>query len=112
MSTENAPIGTPVECLVIACPNCGLPMLTNPHPDAGKPDRLNEVGAVLCCLPCAEKRANGRHRVIADLWRWIDDAIENEERSGFEDARKAFERTRNELKRLEDNRRLAFSESR
>ncbi len=60
----------PVERLVSNCPNCGLPQTLNPHPNAGKPKYLNVIGASVGCLPCAEKRANGRHRLIADLKAW------------------------------------------
>lgn len=41
------------------CVTCGLPMARNPHPDAGKPARLLEVGAVWVCVPCT---VLGRHK--------------------------------------------------
>jgi len=34
---------------------CGLTMSKNPHPDAGKPGQLLEVGAVYVCIPCAQQ---------------------------------------------------------
>ena len=47
-------------------------MTRNPHPNAGKPEHLNDVGATMGCLPCAEKRANGRRRTIERLRQWLD----------------------------------------
>jgi hypothetical protein len=47
-------------------------MIANPHPDAGKMNSLNDVGATYGCLPCAEKRANGRRRMLEQLRQWID----------------------------------------
>ncbi len=38
---------------------CGLPMSRNPHPDAGKPAALLDVGAVWVCSPCT---VQGRHK--------------------------------------------------
>ena len=58
-----------VDPIVIECINCGLPQCQNPHPDAGKPKHLNWVGASYGCLPCAEKRANGRATMIYELRR-------------------------------------------
>jgi len=41
----------PVECGL-----CGGPyMVRNPHPDAGKPAELLNVGAVYVCVPCGQK---------------------------------------------------------
>lgn len=34
------------------CHKCGVPRVSNPHPDAGKPDRMLEVGCPIECLPC------------------------------------------------------------
>ncbi|WP_455154108.1 hypothetical protein [Cupriavidus campinensis] len=34
------------------CHKCGVPRVDNPHPDAGKPDRMLEVGCPQECLPC------------------------------------------------------------
>ena len=60
----------------VKCPTCGLPVSVNPHPEAGKPSHLNIVGATWGCLPCAEKRANGRARMIAALRAFIDTNLE------------------------------------
>jgi hypothetical protein len=35
--------------------DCGLQTTKNPHPDAGKPFTLCEVGAVWVCIPCLSK---------------------------------------------------------
>lgn len=58
------------------CLDCDLPMARNPHPDAGKPARLSEVGAVWQCVPCT---VGGRHKAIvrasraeADLQRLLE----------------------------------------
>jgi hypothetical protein len=37
------------------CPKCGLPLIVNPHPDAGRPDAMLEVGVQMECLPCTVK---------------------------------------------------------
>jgi len=34
------------------CYRCGRSLVHNPHPDAGKPSCLLEVGAVGVCIPC------------------------------------------------------------
>lgn len=47
---------------------CGLPMAKNPHPDAGKPGQLLEVGAVYVCIPCLSK-ANHGHAKSANALR-------------------------------------------
>lgn len=80
MSTENAVSATPVHDIVIECINCGLPQSQNPHPDAGKPEHLNWVGACHGCLPCAQKRANGRATTIHELRRFIEAHLERAER--------------------------------
>lgn len=69
---ENASSATPVDCIVSRCIICGLPQTKNPHPLAGTPAMLNTVGAVYGCLPCAEKRANGRREVITKLRFWLE----------------------------------------
>jgi len=53
---------------------CGLPQTKNPHPDAGKPESMLEVGTVYNCIPCLNKsrrawskRANKAKNEIADL---------------------------------------------
>lgn len=53
------------------CVNCGLPMTRNTHPDAGKPEMLNVVGASYGCLPCAERRANGRRDSLNRMSLWL-----------------------------------------
>lgn len=45
---------------------CGLAKTKNPHPDAGKPERILEVGAVYECIPCLTKsRHEWSQRAIA-----------------------------------------------
>lgn len=39
--------------------NCGLEMSLNPHPDAGKSNRMLEVGTVWVCIPCTVKSRHG-----------------------------------------------------
>ena len=34
------------------CPQCGLPLTDNPHPDAGKFPQYLEVGCPKECIPC------------------------------------------------------------
>ena len=41
------------------CGLCGGPMSRNPHPDAGKPGALLEVGAVWVCVPCTVRSRHG-----------------------------------------------------
>ena len=59
------------------CLNCGLLQTLNPHPKAGKLGVLNVIGSKYGCLPCAEKRANGRARMLVELKDWL--AIQSEE---------------------------------
>ncbi len=47
---------------------CGGEMSKNPHPQAGKPEALLEVGAVYVCIPCTVRT---RHR-------WADRALKAE----------------------------------
>jgi hypothetical protein len=44
---------------------CGMPMLRNPHPLAGAPDKTVEIGAMWECIPCL---VDQRHR-------WCDRAL-------------------------------------
>lgn len=37
------------------CGFCGRTMCRNPHPDAGKPSALLDVGAMWVCVPCIVK---------------------------------------------------------
>ena len=42
------------------CGLCSQPyMVKNPHPDAGKPERYLEIGAVWECVPCGKKALHG-----------------------------------------------------
>ena len=58
------------------CGICGCDyMVKNPHPDAGKPERYEEVGATYVCVPCSvlarhvwSKRAL---RAEAAVRRWV-----------------------------------------
>lgn len=34
------------------CHKCGLPLSTNPHPEAGKPSHYLQVGCQKECIPC------------------------------------------------------------
>lgn len=44
---------------------CGLKTTKNPHPDAGNPARLLDVGAVYECIPCMNKsRHEWSHRAL------------------------------------------------
>ncbi|MFJ3316156.1 hypothetical protein ACIPLR_12410 [Herbaspirillum huttiense] len=43
---------SPAMAQPVACHRCGLPMSENPHPDAGKPDRLLELNTRNVCIPC------------------------------------------------------------
>lgn len=47
------------------CAFCGGPMSRNPHPDAGKPDRVMEVGALFVCIPCSFQSK----RAAIDHWK-------------------------------------------
>lgn len=94
------------------CINCGLPLVPNHHPDAGKPESLNVVGATQGCLPCAEKRATGRQRVYAEFVRWLDEQISAEEKTGCIEALAAFRIARVKIDTLELNRKIAFLRSR
>ena len=84
------------------CIVCGLPQSTNPHPQAGTSDMLNVIGAMIGCLPCAEKRANGRANVISALRRWLE---------GFAESNTAtieIGAVLDKLNKLEEKRRKAY----
>lgn len=49
---------------------CGSSMSKNPHPDAGKPFTLLEVGPVWVCIPCGSRT----------LHAWCDRALEAEKK--------------------------------
>lgn len=53
------------------CYNCGLPLVKNEHPKAGIPGWYCSVGTGYGCLPCAERRATGRHDLLRDLKFWL-----------------------------------------
>lgn len=53
------------------CYNCGLPLVKNEHPKAGLPGWYCSVGTGYGCLPCAERRATGRHDLLRDLKFWL-----------------------------------------
>ena len=46
--------------------SCGLSMSMNPHPEAGKPASLLEVGAMMVCIPCTIK---SRHKVTQRAYK-------------------------------------------
>jgi len=98
-----------VDRLVIECINCGLPQCKNPHPNAGKPEHLNRVGACMGCLPCAERRANGRLQMLFDLRRWAENEYQETD-SYFRE--QAMRDVVDKINRLEDERRREFAASR
>lgn len=56
------------------CGDCGLPMSRNPHPHAGEPSVLTEVGYVWVCIPCTvgtmgrwATRARRAEQALSDL---------------------------------------------
>ncbi len=53
------------------CEICGGHLSKNPHPDAGKPEHLLEIGAQYECLPCLYGRSRRRFREIASLRQQI-----------------------------------------
>lgn len=64
--------------------SCGLPMTVNPHPDAGKPGALLEIGAMLVCIPCMTSsrhqwaaRAQKAESRIAEITIERDEALRN-----------------------------------
>lgn len=61
---------------------CELDMSENPHPDAGKPFTLCEVGAVWVCIPCQS----------ATLHKWCGRALDAEKKLTTPDARIATAR--------------------
>jgi hypothetical protein len=104
------PTAAPLHGIVIGCMNCGLPLVPNHHPDAGKPEHINTVGCPSGCLPCTEKRANGRHKVIVGLRIWLEDELQK-----FPDDRKrryVLDEVLAKLNQLEESRRVAYHASR
>lgn len=87
------------------CIICGLPQTRNPHPDAGKPSHLNILGAMWGCLPCAERRANGRARVIAQMKDWLDSELKEGLCPEFV---AAIRKVRTKLMDLDEERRVRF----
>ena len=60
-----------------SCGLCGGPMSRNPHPDAGKPDQLLQVGAMYDCIPCSQKALH--HAVLErDTLRTEVSALQSE----------------------------------
>lgn len=94
---------------VAGCMNCGLPLVRNHHPDAGKPSHINIVGCPSGCLPCTEQRANGRYRVIVELRTWLEDELQK-----YPDDRKrryVLGEALAKLNQLEEARRVAYHKS-
>lgn len=52
-----------------ACITCHGPLSKNPHPDAGKPSAVLEVGALYECLPCAVRARRDAQQRIRRLER-------------------------------------------
>jgi hypothetical protein len=54
------------------CHKCGLPLVENPHPEAGKPNHYLEVGCPAECLPCTvlsrHQWAARASRAEMELW--------------------------------------------
>lgn len=104
------------EPIVIRCLTCDLPLVRNHHPDAGKPEFINVVGCQTGCLPCAEKRANGRQKMIAELYTWIEsEAFALKELSmqhggvrNLDSKIDELHRVLNKIKALEEQRRVAY----
>jgi hypothetical protein len=62
----------------LECGLCGGPVSRNPHPDAGKPSRILEVGAVWECIPClvrARHSAFGRAQAAEQQVTALRDAL-------------------------------------
>lgn len=55
-------MAAPICC---CCALCGGPMSRNPHPDAGKPDRVMGIGGKFVCIPCSHQQK----RAAIDLWK-------------------------------------------
>ena len=69
---------------VPGCQFCHTPMSRNPHPDAGTPSQLTQVGYVWECVPClvrtrfeASRRANEAEADVERL-RDVIQALEEE----------------------------------
>ena len=91
--------------IAATCVICGLPLSQNPHPMAGKPGHLNNVGAVLDCLPCAERRANGRRLVITDMKRWLQSELKE---GTCPEYLAAIRKVQEKLTELDEARRVEF----
>lgn len=107
--------------IVIGCMNCGLPLVQNHHPDAGKPEHINTVGCPSGCLPCTQKRAKGRHKVIAGMRLWVEEQIKHCEDTSHEDfwdhpndklRHDVMSEVLAKLNELEESRRIAYHASR
>ena len=78
-------------------------MVENHHPHAGKPGYYTNVGCPTGCLPCAEQRAAGREKLIADLIRWAEGEMEAlSVISGRHGGILSIDSKRDELKRVVD----------
>ncbi len=51
----------------LECTFCGGPLSKNPHPDAGKPSRMLEVGYEWQCIPCTVRTRNNLSIKVRDL---------------------------------------------
>lgn len=56
------------------CAFCGRPMSRNPHPDAGKPEKLCTVGAIYECIPCCQNNIHRKWGKICDLRKKLEAA--------------------------------------
>jgi len=90
------------------CMNCGLTLSKNPHPLAGQMAWLNYLGATYGCLPCAEKRANGRFQVITAFRQWLEEQAESLAKSGDTTAAQAMIAAEDKLRELDTRRGVDF----
>jgi len=100
------------------CVTCDTPLVKNPHPDAGKPEALNRVGALYVCVPCVSIRANSRRDMFNDFRQWLEKAIAEGGEAGpkckgvfrivLKGLVSAFVRTLREFDRLEEARKKSI----
>lgn len=55
---------------------CGLPMVKNPHPDAGKLPTVCEVGAIWECVSCLAAARHGWCERALNAERKLDEVVE------------------------------------
>jgi len=102
------------------CGLCGGPMTRNPHPDAGKPSTLLEVGTMWVCIPClyrtrhiATQRADAVDALARSashlasmippmdelriLYRWLTASSPPEQWREYADALDGLEAARNDM---------------